>query len=151
MKEMPGKLKSDLSHLANCYLSWHRPSPTDLKNHKTLKTLRKNKDIVILKPDKGNGVIVMNSSDYDSCVLKIISNPNKFNKLNEDPTILREGRLQRFLRELKKKGFWIMKLKKISTPKGLNQQEFTGFPNCIRNAPLMVSLPFNRHLQLPFS
>ena len=33
------------------------------------------------------------------------SDKNKFKKLSEDPTKLREGPLQRYLRELKKKQF----------------------------------------------
>ena len=54
------KLVSALSHLAHsgsCSLA-HRPTVADLKSYKLLKDLRKNKNIVILKPDKGNGVVV---------------------------------------------------------------------------------------------
>ena len=35
----------------------------------------------------------------------LLSGKNKFKKLSEDPTKLREGQLQRYLRELKKKQF----------------------------------------------
>ena len=60
----------------------------------TLKEIRKNKNIVILKPDKGNGVVVLDRSDYDQGILKIINDTSKFRLIREDPTSSREGRLQ---------------------------------------------------------
>ena len=64
----------------------HRPNVVDLKRHKLLKDLKKNKNIVILKPDKGNGVVVLDRTAYDSGILKIISDTSKFKVLTEDPT-----------------------------------------------------------------
>ena len=48
------KLKDDLSHMANFYVNSFKLSPKDIKTHKVLKNLRKNNDLVVLKPDKGN-------------------------------------------------------------------------------------------------
>ena len=59
------KLASDLSHLAYSYVSLYRSTTADLKELRVLKELRKNKNIVILKPDKGNGVVVLDRIDYD--------------------------------------------------------------------------------------
>jgi len=98
------KLVSALSHLAHSYSLAHRPTVADLKSYKLLKDLRKNKNIVILKPDKGNGVVVLDRTAYDSGILKIISDTSKFKVLAEDPTLLRERQLQRFLRKLKATG-----------------------------------------------
>ena len=86
------KLVSALSHLAHSYSLAHRPTVADLKSYKLLKDLRKNKNIVILKPDKGNGVVVLDRTAYDGGILKIISDTSKFKVLAEDPTLLREGR-----------------------------------------------------------
>ena len=47
-----GKLVADLSHLAHTYVSSHRPTTADLKKLRVLKEIRKNKNVVILKPDK---------------------------------------------------------------------------------------------------
>ena len=99
-----GKLVADLSHLAHTYVSSYRPATADLKKLRVLKERRKNKNIVILKPDKGNGVVVLDRSDYDQGLLKIINDASKFRPIKEDPTLLREGRLQRLLRKLKKDG-----------------------------------------------
>ena len=51
-----------------------------------------------------NGVVVLDRSEYDQGILKIINDTSKFRPIKEDPTLLREGRLQRLLRKLKKDG-----------------------------------------------
>ena len=53
------EVKAQLSHLANCYTHNYRPSRNVLKKHGILKRLKNNNDIVILKPDKGNGVVIL--------------------------------------------------------------------------------------------
>ena len=69
-----------------------------------MKSLRGNQNIVILKPDKGNGVVVLDRATYDESILNLITDSSKFNNLNCDPTLSREGKLQRLLRKLKKNG-----------------------------------------------
>jgi len=99
-----GKLVTELSHLAHTYISAYCPTTADLKKHGILKNLRKNKDIVILQPDKGNGSVVLDRTAYDRGILKIINDTSKFKPLSNDPTLNWEGKLQRFLRDLNKKG-----------------------------------------------
>ena len=60
---------------------------------------------MITRPDKGNGVVVMDRIIYNQQMHALLSDKNKFKKLSEDPTKLHEGQLQRYLRELKKKQF----------------------------------------------
>ena len=67
--------------------------------------LRKNKDIIITKPNKGNGVVILDRKIYHNAIQKIISDTSKFEKLNEDQTLTREASL-RFLRKLKQKNFF---------------------------------------------
>ena len=67
--------------------------------------LRKNKDIIIAKPNKGNGVVILDRKNYHNAIQKIISDTSKFEKLNEDQTLTREASL-RFLRKLKQKNFF---------------------------------------------
>ena len=47
-----GKLVADLSRLAHTYVSSYCPTTADLKKLEVLKEIRKNKNIVILKPDR---------------------------------------------------------------------------------------------------
>ena len=42
---------------------------------------------------------------YNQQIYALLSDKNKFEKLSEDPTQLRDGQLQRYLGELKKKQF----------------------------------------------
>ena len=58
-----------------------------------------------MKPDKGNGVVILDRKPYDNAIEEIISDTSKFEKLNEDPTLKREASLQRFLCKLKQKNF----------------------------------------------
>ena len=102
-----------LSYLANSYFYNCKPSPRILRQHRVLRNLRKNKDIVITKPDKGNGVVILDRKLYNNAIEEIISDTSKFEKLNEDPTLKREASLQRFLRKLKQKTF-LMKLNMIN-------------------------------------
>ena len=97
-------LKAELSQLANLYYSKYKPSTKTLKKHGILRKLRENKDIVITHPDKGNGVAIMSQKDYDKAMYDILDNNSKFKKLKKDPTLLKEGQLQRFIRTLKKQG-----------------------------------------------
>ena len=94
-----------LSYLASSYFYKQKPSPRILCQHRVLRNLRKNKDI-ITKPDKGNGIVVLDRKLYINTVEEIIPDTSKFEKLNEDPTLKLEASLQRFLRKLKQKNFF---------------------------------------------
>ena len=63
-------------------------------------------DIVITKPDKGNGVVTLDRKLYDNAIQEIISNTSKLKKLNEDPTLKGQAALQRFLRKLRQKNLF---------------------------------------------
>ena len=100
------QIKAQVSYLANSYFYNYKPSPRILRQHRVLRNLRKNKDIVVTKPDKGNGVVILDRKLYDNAVQELISDTSKFEKLNEDLTLKREASLQRFLRKLKQKNFF---------------------------------------------
>ena len=67
-----------------------------LRQHRILRNLRKNKDIIITKLHKGNGVVILDRKLYDNAIQKIISDSSKFEKLDEDPTLKREASLKCF-------------------------------------------------------
>ena len=101
--ETKSQIKVYLSYLANSYFYNYKPSPRILRQHRVLQNLQENKDIVIRKPDKGNGVVILDRKLYDNAIQELISNTSKFEKLNKDPTLKREASLQCFLRKLKQK------------------------------------------------
>ena len=114
-EETKCQIKPHLPYLANSYFYNNKPSPCILRQHRVLRNLRKDKDIVITKPDKGNGVLILDRKLYNNAIEEIISDTSKFQKLNEDPTLKCEASLQRFLRKLKQKieSFTITLLKKL--------------------------------------
>ena len=72
----------------------------------TLRTLRKDENIIISKPDKGRGVVILDKTVYIDKVLSILSDSSKFLKLQVDPLpyiIKLEDKLNRLLRSLKDK------------------------------------------------
>ena len=106
----------------------HRPSQNDRKQWKILKSLSRNKNIVILNRDKGNGVVVLDRKTYDNSILNLITDSSKFNKLDCDPTLSREGKLQRFLRKLKKNGDIDDETYNNIYPKGSQPARIYGLP-----------------------
>ena len=58
----------------------------------------------ILKPDKGNGIVLINRQDYITSVKSLFSDSNKFSKLNTDLTLTRLHSLQHYLLTLNKRG-----------------------------------------------
>ena len=76
------------------------------KNKQTgivLQNLTKNKDIIITKPNKGNGVVILDRKLFDNATQKIISDTSKFEELDEQPIVELEGSIQRLLHKLKQK------------------------------------------------
>ena len=58
----------------------------------------------ILKPDKGNGVVIMKKLDYISSVNSLFDNPLKFKKIPPDHTSIRLTSLHNYLSSLLKRG-----------------------------------------------
>ena len=122
------ELTTNLSYLACNYYSSYTPNASALKKHGILKRLRRRQEIIIVKPDKGNGVVIMDHSFYFESLTRLISDQSKFLTLNEDLTSLREGSLQRFLRGLKKSGFLNDKTYKEIYPVGSVAAKLYGLP-----------------------
>jgi len=72
----------------------------DKSKLKIINQLRK--ETAILKPDKGNGIVVIDITDYYESLNTLFSDTNKFKKLNHDPTNTRLKTLQAYLRKLLK-------------------------------------------------
>ena len=77
-----------------------------LRQHHVLRNLRKNRDVVITKPNKGNGVVILHRKLYDNAFQEIISDTSKFKIFNEDPTLKCEASFQRFLGKLKQENIF---------------------------------------------
>ena len=100
-EETKRQIKAHLSYIANSYFYNYKPSPRILRQHRVLRNLKKNKDIIMTKPNKGNGVVILDRKLYNNPIQKIISDTSKFEKLDEGPTLKSEASQQLFLRKLK--------------------------------------------------
>ena len=99
-----GELKAKLSNLAN-YVNNYESSKYAMKKHRILKQLHKNYNVVILRPDKDHGTVIIDRDVYIQKIFAIIKDRTKFKELSTDPTI-REGQLQRFFRSMKAKNIF---------------------------------------------
>ena len=73
-EETKSQIKAHLSCLANSYFYNYKPSARILRQHCVLRNLRKNKDIVITKPDKGNGVVIVDRKLYGNVLQELFTN-----------------------------------------------------------------------------
>ena len=71
-----------------------------------LNKLKNNNTILITKPDKGDGVVIVDRIYYMLSMYEIVIDKSKILKLRSDPTICREDKLQGFLQSLKNKDFF---------------------------------------------
>ena len=76
--------KARLADLAHLYCDSTTDS-RDFTMHKecfrAINRLRKNDDIIITKPDKGSGVVLLNKSDYVDKMNEILDDQSKFKRL----------------------------------------------------------------------
>ena len=74
------------------------------RDFRLLRDLAMNKDLVICKPDKGRGVVLVDRNRYISSMLALISDPSKFVEITSpiSKTILKiEDQINNFIRKLK--------------------------------------------------
>ena len=126
--DLEGEMKSQLSHMANTYYHSYKPSKAHLKKHRLLQNLKRNKSIVILKPDKGNAVVIMDRSVYNQQIYNILSDGTKFSKLSVDPTFTRQTKLQNFLRRIKNFGLFSDSVYEHIYPSGAKPARIYGLP-----------------------
>ena len=96
------------STLVNCCYQHLNSKPqnknTLINEHfERLNSLKNNDNIVISKPDKGSGIVLLNSSDYIKKMKVILNDETKFHKTEneKDKTVQIEKALSGLLRELK--------------------------------------------------
>ena len=80
------EVKTKISNLAHSYANSYKPALHALKKHRIFKRLANNKDIVILRPDKGSATVILNRDDYIKKLSDITGDTSKFKKLCADPS-----------------------------------------------------------------
>ena len=59
---------------------------------------------MILKPDKGQGIVLLKKEDYTSSMDRIFADKSKFKIVDTDKTISRVANIKRYLETLLKRG-----------------------------------------------
>ena len=91
--DSPQCFKSNLKTIA--FKFCHAFKPKISKYHKQiiscLRDLSKNEDLIVSKPDKGNGIVLIRKEDYLSKMNDILLDPTNFSKVKQDlyPTLLK--------------------------------------------------------------
>ena len=101
------------------------------KDFNILKNLGKQDQLYISKPDKGNGVVIMNKTDYISKINRILNDNTKFNiaQTDEKKLILKlEDKLNNVLRQFKNCGGIIEELCKSCYASGTRLGNLYGLP-----------------------
>ena len=134
-EERREECRSTLSSLAHRYANSKVDTsgfPLGKDHLAALRELRANQDIVISKPDKGNGVVILDKEDYVAKMTEILSQEDKFKCIGEvedhDNTILRERALQAFLLNKRKAGFISQEVYERIRPVGSTRPRMYGLP-----------------------
>ena len=102
------------------------------KNHfEVAKCLKRNSDILITRPDKGAGVLILNRTDYITKMTTNLDDTSKFLKISElsfDDTHKFEIKLQKRFLELSKKKIISRKVYELIRPIGLQRPRIYGLP-----------------------
>ena len=94
---------------------------------KIIQQLRKH--VTILKPDKGNGIVLLDIKDYTNSVKHLFEDPKKFQILDKDTTITRMKSLQSYLRTLLKRNEMTKDEFDMIRPKNAKPARAHGLPN----------------------
>ena len=151
-------LKARLTDLAHLYCGEEIDS-RDFAFHgecfRALNSLHSNENIVINKPDKGSGVVILNKNDFIDKMLGILDDPSKFEKLgptsSNDNTANIESKLQKRLLELFKKDSIPKSLYQNIRPTGSSRPRMYGLPKTHKtNIPLrpILSMTGSSHHEL---
>ena len=98
----------------------------DSKMVKVMKSLRKR--FVILKPDKGQGVVLLKKEEYIKSMENIFSDKRKFKEVTEDPTIRRVATINQYLNTMFNREEITEEEKKNMRRKGANRARARGLP-----------------------
>ncbi|XP_066932663.1 uncharacterized protein [Clytia hemisphaerica] len=111
------------------------------KDSKKLKIIRKLRETTaILKPDKGNGVVIIDIADYYDSLSPIFSDTKKFKKRNDDPTNTRLNTLQSYLCKLLNRGEITPEVHKEIRPENAKIARAHGLPKSLQTKLIKTTL-----------
>ena len=82
----------------------------------------------ILKPDKGQGEVLLKQEDYINCVETLLADRNKFKCIHKDPTTIRLNTVQTYVNTLFNRAEINKEQKKLMKPKAAQTRRVYGLP-----------------------
>ena len=135
--------KSSLKQLAMSTFYNYKPESQYLLSkdeHCILKNLANDKSIVIMKPDKGNGVVLLDKSVYLEKMNLILSDSNKFKVVDNDhfiSIVQLEDKVNRVINKLSESGCFTKEVSRSLKATGSNPGRLYGLPKVHKdNYPL---------------
>ena len=105
---------------------------------KMLKVIRNLKELmVIVKPDKGQGVVLINICDYTKSLESIFGDESKFKKVDRDPT--RIGTIKAYINTMMIRGEITENEKRLMRSKGAVRARASGMPKTHKPFDLLPS------------
>ena len=94
-----------------------------------IKVLRSIKEkCLILKPDKGQGIVLIDKTDYYNSTESLFNDTSKFTLLQEDPTLRNLSTVQTYLNTLQKRNEITLEDKNLMRPKFVRIERAHGLP-----------------------
>ena len=75
---------------------------SDRKKIKALQNLRDR--CIVLKPDKGQGIVMINKTDYFQSLERLFGDRKKFQVLDYDPTLINLANIRNYIQTIYKRG-----------------------------------------------
>ncbi|CAH8586016.1 unnamed protein product [Dicrocoelium dendriticum] len=159
-KGLVAKSNTDLErfkcYLVNCCYQYRKlrvrnHGPLTRRHLDALKELKRNEEIVLCKPDKGAGIVLLDRKDYIDKLTAILSDETKFACIEgeRDRTEQVETQITKSLQELRTKGYISDALYDSLKPSGTSVPRLYGLPKIHKpNIPLrpilsMVNSPYH--------
>ena len=141
-KECLSALKAKLNHLAHAFCGT-QIDLTDFTMHRecfdAIKLLQSNDKIIINKPDKGSGVVILNKSDYITKMNSILNDASKFQQIGpidtNDNTAKIEAKIHRRLVQHSNGGVMHESVYKEIRPTGSLRPDFMACQKCTKKSP----------------
>ena len=112
-----------------------------MSTHHAIKSLRSNDKIIITKPDKGSGAVILNKSDCITKINLILNDASKFQQIGpigtNDNTAKIEAKIQRRLLQLSNGGVMHESVCKKNRPTGLLRPRLFGLPKVHKKEVLL--------------
>ena len=86
------------------------------------------KTLVIMKPEKGNSIVLLNKEDYTNSMENLFTDKTIFKQLDSGPTIIRLSSLQSYLRKLKNNNEITVAQFQAIRPQNARPAKATGLP-----------------------